>query len=140
LQPQGPEEVSLECWYMDDSSEDQRKPHQQDPNVPASPADLKNVGVVSWKLDADCYQQSCRKSIGCYMNLLHCAHACGIRISPTWREMFAFTTPCSHAIKPYSEPWTAKTEASTDTDMLAVRFMGWWAATGGYAFRDKNTW
>lgn len=38
---------------MDDSEEDQRKPHRQTPNVPAAIEELHKVGVISWKLDAD---------------------------------------------------------------------------------------
>jgi 1,2-dihydroxy-3-keto-5-methylthiopentene dioxygenase len=56
LQPQSPEEVTVECWYMDSTDEDQRKPHRQKPNVPGSPETLKSIGVLSWKLDADKYQ------------------------------------------------------------------------------------
>lgn len=38
---------------MDDSEEDQRKPHRQSPNSPASAEELHKVGVISWRLDAD---------------------------------------------------------------------------------------
>lgn len=53
LQHQAAEEVKLDCWYMDDSEEDQRKPHRQSPNVPATVEELHKVGVISWKLNAD---------------------------------------------------------------------------------------
>jgi hypothetical protein len=46
----------LDCWYMDDSQEDQRKPHRQDPNVPATADALHALGVVSWTLDADTFE------------------------------------------------------------------------------------
>jgi hypothetical protein len=41
---------------MDSTDEDQRKPHRQDPNVPGTPETLKSIGVLSWKLDADKYE------------------------------------------------------------------------------------
>jgi hypothetical protein len=41
---------------MDDSQEDQRKPHRQDPNVPATAEALHALGVVSWTLDADTFE------------------------------------------------------------------------------------
>lgn len=41
---------------MDSTDEDQRKPHKQEPNVPATPEALKDIGVLSWKLDADKYE------------------------------------------------------------------------------------
>ncbi|XP_069462131.1 acireductone dioxygenase [Ambystoma mexicanum] len=43
----------VEAWYMDESSEDQRKPHRLQPNRPVSTAELQRLGVSSWKLDAD---------------------------------------------------------------------------------------
>lgn len=48
--------MTVECWYMDSTDEDQRKPHKQEPNVPATPEALKDIGVLSWKLDADKYE------------------------------------------------------------------------------------
>ena len=45
--------MPLNCWYMDDSDADQRLPHQQTPNAPASVAAIRALGVVSWRLDAD---------------------------------------------------------------------------------------
>ena len=53
LQPLQPQDVKLDCWYMDDSDEDQRKPHRQSPNLPAPAEELQKVGVVSWHLNAD---------------------------------------------------------------------------------------
>jgi hypothetical protein len=56
LQPEDISEVTLDCWYMDDSSEDQRKPHRQEPNVPAGADALHALGIVTWKLDADTFE------------------------------------------------------------------------------------
>ena len=56
MQPQPAEEATLQCWYMDDSDDDQRLPHQQNPNQPASISDIRNLGVVSWQLDADKFE------------------------------------------------------------------------------------
>jgi len=36
---------------MDDSTADQRQPHRRKPNVSAPPAELRKLGVLSWKLD-----------------------------------------------------------------------------------------
>jgi hypothetical protein len=41
---------------MDDSDEDQRMPHQQKPNAPASVSDIRKLGVLSWNLDADKFE------------------------------------------------------------------------------------
>ncbi|KAF8067404.1 ADI1 [Scenedesmus sp. PABB004] len=54
-EPQPIAESSLEAWYMDDSDADQRLPHRQEPNQPCSLAALRELGVLSWKLDADNY-------------------------------------------------------------------------------------
>ena len=43
----------VRAWYMDDSSEDQRAPHQQVPNKPVSKEQLDAIGVLQWALDAD---------------------------------------------------------------------------------------
>ncbi len=40
----------------DDAATDQRKPHRITPNNPASESDLREVGVLSWSLDADKYK------------------------------------------------------------------------------------
>lgn len=97
MQPDDPATATIEAWYMDDSTEDQRLPHRyadqactaqqppphassacrhpcysapvlhlcssltcmpfatcrQDPNKPALPAALAELGVLYWKLDAD---------------------------------------------------------------------------------------
>lgn len=56
LQPQSPDEVTVECWYMDSTDEDQRMPHRQEPNVPGTAEMLRDIGVLSWKLDADIHE------------------------------------------------------------------------------------
>ncbi|XP_031570315.1 1,2-dihydroxy-3-keto-5-methylthiopentene dioxygenase-like [Actinia tenebrosa] len=43
----------VRAWYMDSSDEDQRLPHQLDPPQPVSLDQLKQLGVLYWKLDAD---------------------------------------------------------------------------------------
>ncbi|XP_066571858.1 acireductone dioxygenase [Amia ocellicauda] len=43
----------MEAWYIDDSPEDQRKPHKLTPNQPVSLEDLNRLGVFYWKLNAD---------------------------------------------------------------------------------------
>ncbi|XP_051942671.1 acireductone dioxygenase [Hippocampus zosterae] len=48
--------MALEAWYMDNSDEDQRKPHKLDPNRPVSLEELKQLGVFYWKLNADIYE------------------------------------------------------------------------------------
>ncbi|GMH36838.1 hypothetical protein BSKO_04711 [Bryopsis sp. KO-2023] len=55
-QPQPAEESTLEAWYMDDSETDQRLPHKQDPNQACPISRLRELGVLSWKLDADAYE------------------------------------------------------------------------------------
>ncbi|XP_007902920.1 1,2-dihydroxy-3-keto-5-methylthiopentene dioxygenase [Callorhinchus milii] len=46
----------LQAWYMDDSAEDQRKPHKLEPNKPVSLQQLEPLGVLYWKLNADKYE------------------------------------------------------------------------------------
>ncbi len=49
--------MTIEAWHMDDdAATDQRKPHRITPNNPASESDLREVGVLSWSLDADKYK------------------------------------------------------------------------------------
>lgn len=55
-EPQTAAESTLEAWYMDDSDEDQRLPHKQTPNKPATLAALHQLGVKTWKLDADAWE------------------------------------------------------------------------------------
>ncbi|TWW71636.1 acireductone dioxygenase [Takifugu flavidus] len=47
--------MELEAWYLDDSEDDQRKPHRQNPNRAVSLEQLKTLGVFYWKLNADIY-------------------------------------------------------------------------------------
>ncbi|XP_060790673.1 acireductone dioxygenase [Neoarius graeffei] len=47
---------TLEAWYMDESSEDQRLPHKLDPNEAVSLQTLQKIGVCHWKLNADVYE------------------------------------------------------------------------------------
>jgi len=42
-------------WYMDSSDADQRLPHQQEPNLPASLDDLARIGVLYFDLGTDNY-------------------------------------------------------------------------------------
>ncbi|XP_073192204.1 acireductone dioxygenase isoform X2 [Lepidochelys kempii] len=46
----------VEAWYMDESGEDQRAPHRQEPHRPVSLEQLRRLGVFHWKLDADNYE------------------------------------------------------------------------------------
>ncbi|XP_068136447.1 acireductone dioxygenase [Hyperolius riggenbachi] len=46
----------VQAWYMDDSDEDQRKPHRLQPDQPVSAEQLQELGVRSFKLDADNYE------------------------------------------------------------------------------------
>uniref|UniRef100_A0A7R9VYE4 Acireductone dioxygenase n=1 Tax=Chlamydomonas euryale TaxID=1486919 RepID=A0A7R9VYE4_9CHLO len=55
-QADDPANVSIDAWYMDDSSEDQRLPHKLEPNQPVSPSALRKLGVLYWKMDADAYE------------------------------------------------------------------------------------
>ena len=40
----------VSAWYMDDSNEDQRKPHKKDPNEVVSVEQLKSIGVLYWSI------------------------------------------------------------------------------------------
>lgn len=42
--------MGIEAWYMDSSTEDQRKQHRLVPNEPVSPGDLEKLGVFHWKV------------------------------------------------------------------------------------------
>ncbi|KAG8445595.1 hypothetical protein GDO86_010392 [Hymenochirus boettgeri] len=46
----------VQAWYMDDSVEDQRKPHHLQPDQPVSLVQLKALGVQYYTLDADKYE------------------------------------------------------------------------------------
>ena len=45
----------VKAWFMDSSEEDQRLPHQLDPPEPLSLDDLKNCGVLYWKVNHTFY-------------------------------------------------------------------------------------
>ncbi|KAF8369493.1 hypothetical protein HHK36_012698 [Tetracentron sinense] len=51
----GREEV-IQAWYMDEGEEDQRLPHHRDPKEFVSLDQLAELGVLSWRLDADNYE------------------------------------------------------------------------------------
>ncbi|PHU13841.1 1,2-dihydroxy-3-keto-5-methylthiopentene dioxygenase 2 [Capsicum chinense] len=51
-----PREDVIQAWYMDDSDEDQRLPHHREPKEFVSLEKLAELGVMSWKLDADNYE------------------------------------------------------------------------------------
>ncbi|KAM7117419.1 acireductone dioxygenase isoform 2-T2 [Ciconia maguari] len=54
----------VEAWYMDESQEDQRAPHRLRPNRAVSLEQLRRLGVVYRKLDADNYETDpCLKEI-----------------------------------------------------------------------------
>jgi 1,2-dihydroxy-3-keto-5-methylthiopentene dioxygenase len=50
--------MAIEAWYMaeEDESVDQREPRRQTPNKPCSAETLLALGVMSWELDADAYE------------------------------------------------------------------------------------
>ncbi|XP_062863122.1 acireductone dioxygenase [Trichomycterus rosablanca] len=66
----------LEAWYMDESTDDQRLHHKLQPDQPVSLEELKEVGVLYWKLNADIYEddpalQKIRKERGySYMDII----------------------------------------------------------------------
>ncbi|KAG9451720.1 hypothetical protein H6P81_004624 [Aristolochia fimbriata] len=51
----GKEEV-IQAWYMDDSAEDQRLLHHREPKEFVALEKLDELGVLSWRLDADKYE------------------------------------------------------------------------------------
>ncbi len=51
-----PREEVIQAWYMDDSDEDQRLPHHLEPKQYLSLQQLDELGVLSWRLDADIYE------------------------------------------------------------------------------------
>ncbi|XP_074547421.1 acireductone dioxygenase [Halichoeres trimaculatus] len=68
--------MTIEAWYMDSSEEDPKKPHRLDPNQAVSLDVLKELGVFSWTLNADIYEndpelQKIRKEQGySYMDII----------------------------------------------------------------------
>ncbi|MCD9558573.1 hypothetical protein HAX54_015978 [Datura stramonium] len=51
-----PREDVIQAWYMDDSDADQRLPHHREPKEFVSLDKLAELGVLSWRLDADNYE------------------------------------------------------------------------------------
>ncbi|GCC30632.1 acireductone dioxygenase [Chiloscyllium punctatum] len=45
--------MGIEAWYMDNSDDDQRKPHKRQPNIAVTLQELEKLGVLYWKLDPD---------------------------------------------------------------------------------------
>ena len=52
--PLGP--AMVQAWYMDKSADDPRRPHRREPARPVSLEQLRGLGVLYWKLDADKYE------------------------------------------------------------------------------------
>ncbi|KAI3857636.1 hypothetical protein MKW98_028900 [Papaver atlanticum] len=46
----------MEAWYMDESPEDQRLPHQKSPNQPVSLDKFADIGVLYWHLNPEDYE------------------------------------------------------------------------------------
>jgi 1,2-dihydroxy-3-keto-5-methylthiopentene dioxygenase len=44
--------MTIEAWYMDDSTEDQRLEHRQSPNRPVSFKQLEELGILHWSFPA----------------------------------------------------------------------------------------
>ncbi|KAL6983488.1 homogentisate 1,2-dioxygenase [Sarracenia purpurea var. burkii] len=54
--PPDDREDVIQAWYMDDSDEDQRLPHHRNPEEYVSLDQLAELGVLSWRLEADNYE------------------------------------------------------------------------------------
>ncbi|XP_059798275.1 acireductone dioxygenase isoform X2 [Balaenoptera ricei] len=46
----------VQAWYMDKSADDPRRPHRGEPARPVGLEQLRGLGVLYWKLDADKYE------------------------------------------------------------------------------------
>ncbi|XP_040848702.1 1,2-dihydroxy-3-keto-5-methylthiopentene dioxygenase [Ochotona curzoniae] len=46
----------VQAWYMDDSPDDPRQPHRLEPSSPVGLEQLRQLGMLYWKLDADKYE------------------------------------------------------------------------------------
>uniref|UniRef100_A0A4W2D7Q4 Acireductone dioxygenase n=1 Tax=Bos indicus x Bos taurus TaxID=30522 RepID=A0A4W2D7Q4_BOBOX len=46
----------VEAWYMDEAADDPRLPHRAEPARPVGLEQLRRLGVLYWKLDADKYE------------------------------------------------------------------------------------
>lgn len=73
---------------MDDSEEDQRKPHRQSPNAPASAEELHKVGVISWRLDADDPEND--PALAAIRKVRHCLRNTADRLVP-YPYVYIFT-------------------------------------------------
>lgn len=50
-EPDQLESVTIDAWFMDsDEESDQRKPHRKTPNEPATAQQLRDLGVLCWKV------------------------------------------------------------------------------------------
>uniref|UniRef100_A0A2P2K458 Acireductone dioxygenase n=1 Tax=Rhizophora mucronata TaxID=61149 RepID=A0A2P2K458_RHIMU len=73
-----PREEVIQAWYMDNSNEGQRLPHHKDPKEFVSLEQLEEIGVLSWRLDADKYEtdedlKKLREERGySYMDFIEC--------------------------------------------------------------------
>jgi 1,2-dihydroxy-3-keto-5-methylthiopentene dioxygenase len=57
--PMAPESEWPEAWIMPDEipeNGDQCLANRLEPNVPVTPADMKDLGIAFWKLDAESYE------------------------------------------------------------------------------------
>ncbi|XP_065803396.1 acireductone dioxygenase [Muntiacus reevesi] len=46
----------VQAWYMDEAADDPRRPHRAEPARPVGLEQLRRLGVLYWKLDADKYE------------------------------------------------------------------------------------
>ena len=54
--PCAPDEEWPEAWLMPETVEDQCKPNKLEPNVPVTAAQMKELGISYWKMDADAFE------------------------------------------------------------------------------------
>mmetsp|Transcript_268 Transcript_268/g.362 ORF Transcript_268/g.362 Transcript_268/m.362 type:complete len:222 (+) Transcript_268:247-912(+) len=54
--PEAPDEDWPEAWLMVDKVEDQCLVNRLEPNMPATVADLKKIGIQYWKMDAKSFE------------------------------------------------------------------------------------
>lgn len=52
---EAPDSEWPEAWLIPDSIDDQKKPNKMEPNVPVQAADLRDIGISYWKMDADAF-------------------------------------------------------------------------------------
>ncbi len=43
----------MRAYFYDDNDYDPREPHEQVPLTPVTPEELRNLGVLYWRLDGD---------------------------------------------------------------------------------------